>query len=286
MGMPSNPRRSTGRPLPLNNMMRLRHPSAQTPLHFRRMEVKYLLPDRLAPSFLDRIAPYTEVDPFLVASGQGQTQYPVTSLYFDSIDLHALAEKDAGLLSRRKLRLRTYGEEFSERASCFLEIKRRHDFVVSKDRLALSVGRVSHAPTEDLLSHLLHRIEADARVTAEANILHRRYNLQPTALVRYLRIPFVARHDRRFRITVDRDLAGFWRPARFLGPVPLHRCLIGYSVIELKWNHAVPSWFHAAIQDFNLVRTAFSKYAVTVLSLRDVFSGVPVSILRPVASFF
>lgn len=274
------------RPLPSSNMIRLRHPSAQTPLHFRRMEVKYLLPDRLVPSFLERIAPYTEVDPFLVAGGQGQTQYPVTSLYFDSADLHALTEKDAGLLSRRKLRLRTYGEEFSERASCFLEIKRRHDFLVSKDRLALSVGRISHAPMEDLLSHLLHRIEADANVTAEANLLHRWYNLQPTALVQYQRIPLVARHDRRFRVTIDRDLAGFWRPAQFLGPVPLHHCLLGHSVLELKWNHAVPSWFHAAIQDFDLVRTAFSKYAITVLSLRDVFSGDHAAILRPVASFF
>ncbi|MBI1934061.1 VTC domain-containing protein [Candidatus Peregrinibacteria bacterium] len=267
-------------------MMRLRRPSAQPPLHFRRMEVKYLLPDRLVPAFLERIAPYTEVDPFLVAKGQGQTQYPVASLYFDSADLHALAEKDAGLLSRRKLRLRTYAEEFSERAPCFLEIKRRHDFVVSKDRLALSVGRISHSPTEDLLSHLLHRIEAEANVTTEANLLHRWYNLQPMALVRYRRIPLVARHDRRFRVTVDRDLAGFWRPAQFLGPIPLHQCLLGYSVVELKWNHAVPSWFHAAIQDFDLVRTAFSKYAITVLSLRDVFSGDFTSILRPVASFF
>lgn len=266
-------------------MIRFSRRLPASPLHFRRMEVKYLLPDRFVPSFLERIAPYVDRDPFLVAAGRGQTHYPVTSLYFDSVDLHALAEKDAGLLSRRKLRLRTYGEEFSERAPCFLEIKRRHDFVVSKDRLALSVGRVSHDPAEDLLSHLLHRIEADAKVTAEANILHRRYNLQPTALVRYLRLPFVARHDRRFRITVDRDLAGFWRPPRFLGSVPFHHCLLGYSIIELKWNHAVPAWFHAVIQDFNLTRTAFSKYAVTVLSLRGVFSGMP-SLLRPAPSFF
>lgn len=267
-------------------MIRLRRSPSPSPLHFRRMEVKYLLPDRFVPAFLERMAPYTEVDPFLVAKGRGQTQYPVTSLYFDSIDLHALKEKDAGLLSRRKLRLRTYAEEFSERASCFLEIKRRHDFVVSKDRLALSVGRIGGDAAGNLLGHLLRRIEADAKVTAEANLLHRWYNLQPTALVRYQRTPLVSRHDRRFRVTVDRDLAGFWRPAQFLGPVPLHHCLLGYSVVELKWNHAVPSWFHTALQDFNLVRTAFSKYAITVLSLRDVFSGLSVSMLRPSASFF
>lgn len=256
-------------------MIRLRRSPSQPPLHFRRMEVKYLLPDRFVPAFLERMAPYTEVDPFLVAKGWGQTQYPVTSLYFDSVDLHALQEKDAGLLSRRKLRLRTYAEEFSERASCFLEIKRRHDFVVSKDRLALSVGRVSGDAVESLLRHLLRRIEADAKVTAEANLLHRWYNLQPTALVRYQRIPLVARHDRRFRVTIDRDLAGAWCPPQFLGSIPLRHCLLGYSVVELKWNHAVPAWFHAALQDFNLVRIAFSKYAVTVLSLREVFTGEP-----------
>ncbi|KKW37218.1 MAG: hypothetical protein UY85_C0059G0007 [Candidatus Peribacteria bacterium GW2011_GWB1_54_5] len=51
-----------------------------SPLHFRRIEVKFLIPDRIIPAFVDRIAPYTQPDPFLVEEGRGRTEYPVSSL--------------------------------------------------------------------------------------------------------------------------------------------------------------------------------------------------------------
>ncbi|MBT7928595.1 VTC domain-containing protein, partial [Candidatus Peregrinibacteria bacterium] len=117
----------------------------RAPLHFRRIELKYLIPDRIIPMFIDRIKPYTQPDPFLIEEGRGRLEYPVSSLYFDSIDLHALHEKESGLLSRRKVRLRTYEESFSETSSAFLEIKRRHDFIVSKDRLSLSMDKIDES---------------------------------------------------------------------------------------------------------------------------------------------
>ena len=82
------------------------------PLHFRRLELKYILPDRCIQPFLDSIAPYTQPDPYLVAESQGRSSYPVTSLYFDSMDLQSYQDKEAGLLSRWKVRLRTYDEQF------------------------------------------------------------------------------------------------------------------------------------------------------------------------------
>lgn len=241
--------------------------SLQAPLHFRRLETKYLVPERLVGRFLDRIAPYVEGDPYLKAEGKGRTHYPVLSLYFDSLDLQSLREKDAGLLSRRKLRLRTYEEGFSEKKPCFLEIKRRHDFIVSKDRLSLSVGHLNGiGQMSHLLGNLLGKVEASEAVTAEAQVLRGWYNLQPTALVRYSRMPFVARHDRKFRVTVDLRLEGAWRPMS-LWESHLHACMPRFAIIELKCNHAVPAWFHEAIQDCNLTRVAHSKYALVVRSL-------------------
>lgn len=252
----------------------LKLPPRQVPLHFRRMEIKYLLPDRYLEQFMDHLMPYVKPDPFLEMEGKGRTVYPVTSLYFDSIDLQSLREKDAGLLSRRKLRLRTYEEEFSEQTPAFLEIKRRHDFIVSKDRLSLSVGHLTSAhPMEHVLGHVLKRVEASEEVTAEAEVMRSWYNLQPTAFVSYLRAPFVGKHDRRFRITVDRGLRGMWKPPRLMGSLPLRPCMSGYSIIELKCNHSAPAWFHDIVQDFGLVHTASSKYAMTVLSLDPLFFG-------------
>jgi len=236
-----------------------------SPLHFRRIEVKYVLPDRLIPAFRDRIAPYTQPDPFLVQEGDGRAQYPVTSLYFDSIDLHSLYEKEAGLLSRRKVRLRTYAKEFSEQGYAFLEIKRRHDFVVSKDRLSLSVGHLhDKLPMAHLLDHVLERVEADEAVTNEAHLIQSWYNLQPTSLVSYMRTPFVGMQDRRFRITIDGDMETVWKPRTLMGPQIRTACHKGFSVVEMKCNHAIPSWFHDIIQEFELCRTAHSKYALCV----------------------
>ncbi|PIQ76864.1 hypothetical protein COU78_01025 [Candidatus Peregrinibacteria bacterium CG10_big_fil_rev_8_21_14_0_10_49_24] len=241
-----------------------------SPLHFRRIEMKFLLPDRLIPALIDRIAPYTQPDPFLVEEGKGRTKYPVTSLYFDSVDMHSFYEKDAGLLSRRKVRLRTYEEEFSEESYSFLEIKRRHDFVVSKDRLSLSVGQLhSSLPMAGLMDHLLKRVEASEEVTNEAHVLQGWYNLQPTALVSYMRQPFVGMQDRRFRITVDSNLKGVWKPRSLMGAKMYTNCHPGWSVVEIKSNHAIPAWFHDIIMDFELTRTAHSKYALCVRCLRE-----------------
>jgi hypothetical protein len=66
----------------------------KSPLHFRRIEIKYLLPDKYVPFFIRKILPYTQPDPFLVEEGKGRLSYPVSSLYFDSMDLHCVYEKD------------------------------------------------------------------------------------------------------------------------------------------------------------------------------------------------
>lgn len=252
----------------------LRSPQRQSPLHFRRVEMKYRMPDRLVPMLIDRLIPYTEIDPYLRSEGREQTSYPVTSLYFDSVDLDAMYEKDAGILSRRKVRLRTYTREFSERHPCFLEIKRRHDFIVSKDRLSLSVGHLkADLSMSNLLDHVLQKVEAREEVTAEAHLLRGWYNLQPSALVRYRRVPFVGRQEHRFRVTIDTDLEGAWQPPAFMGTVPMRVCTPGWSIVELKFNHAIPAWFHDLIQEFELNRVSYSKYATVMKCLQPHFGG-------------
>ena len=250
-------------------MKQVRTHARQSPLHFRRVEIKYRIPNRIVPLLIDRLSPYTQVDPFLANGERQKTSYPVTSLYFDSFDFHAVHEKDAGLLARRKVRLRTYEFEFSEQKPCFLEIKRRHDAIVSKDRLSLSVGHLhSTLSMHDLLDHVLSRVEAAEDVSAEAHLLRGWYNLQPTAIVQYRRIPFVGKQDSRFRITIDTDLKGMWMPPVLMGPIPLSSCLPGWSILELKFNHAIPAWFHDVVQEMELSRVSNSKYAMVVCALQ------------------
>ncbi len=240
------------------------------PLHFRRIELKYLLPERLLPMFRDRIAPYTQRDPFLVEHGVKDESYPVLSLYFDSVDLHFLQEKEAGLLARRKLRLRTYDTEFSPRSRTFLEIKRRYDATVSKDRIRSNLeGITTGMPVTGLLDSLLHSAEADDGVLSEARLLQSAYNLQPTTLVSYHRHPFVGRHDRRFRITLDHRMSAAWKPRQLLHEDMLTPIHPGWSILEVKFDHAVPAWFHDIVEDLELTRTAYSKYAWATIGMRQ-----------------
>jgi hypothetical protein len=226
------------------------------------MELKFLIPDRIIPSIIERIAPYTQSDPYLLEEGKGRSSYPVNSLYFDSLDFQALCEKEAGILSRRKVRLRTYEDYFSKDSKPFLEIKRRHDFIVSKDRISLPSGVLSKVSSSDfLLGELLDRAE-ESEVLNEARLLNSWYGLQPTTFVSYERTPFVGLQDLRFRITFDSNLAGSWRPSSFLGEQQLHACHPGQSVLELKCNHSIPAWFHDIVQEFQFNRVSHSKYAL------------------------
>ena len=258
------------------------------------------MPERFVEQYIERITPFTDLDPFLLSEGKGRTWYPVTSLYFDSADLQALFEKEAGWLSRRKIRLRTYDDWFSESGNTFLEIKRRYDFLVSKDRLQLSIGSMDWVTYKTgFLNHLLKRVEASEDVSAEAETLRAWYNLRSTALVKYRRMAFVGKEDRNLRLTIDSHLQGMWRPPSLIGPRPYSSCgmdvvtpnLIAYgahvhdgimstlpanswNIIEFKCNHSIPGWLHQIVKDMELTRSAYSKYAMVVRALRpQLFEG-------------
>lgn len=266
--------------------------SRRAPLHFRRIELKYVLPARRVQELVDRISPYMEADPFMVAGGR--PSYAVTSLYFDSFDLQSLFAKEAGWLSRRRIRLRAYDDKFVAGSTAFLEVKRRHDFLVSKDRLPLQLtpdvlARPTHAR---LLRDLLRTArELDQPATDEALVVDAWFNLQPTALVAYDRIAFVSGSDNELRLTIDRDLRGVWKPRALAGRQlyswcgvhPLLPRLMAYGthrprgpqparandylVVELKFAHSIPRWMHQVVQVMQLERSAYSKYAWVVRNL-------------------
>ena len=257
-----------------------RRKDPRAPLHFQRIELKYFLPYRYLEHFVERVSRRTNVDPYLVQEGLGRTRYPVTSLYFDSWDLSAWREKEDGQFFRRKIRLRTYTDEFSEHAPCFLEIKRRLDAVVLKDRIGLPAGVLTpDVWPSRLLPHLLSHAEARDETSDEAEMMRGWFNLQPTAIVRYQRTALVAKEDPNTRITVDHNLQGVFRPPSILGTVPLRGidninatgmdAISGkYALLEIKSNNVIPAWLHEVIADLELTRTAYSKYYLVVLALR------------------
>ena len=99
-------------------------------LRFERFESKYLLTEAQAQAVRRFVRPYVESDSH--ASRRPDNGYPIASLYLDTPDLRLQRETLEGQRNRYKLRVRAYTDDAS--APVFLEIKRRNNQVIQKQR--------------------------------------------------------------------------------------------------------------------------------------------------------
>ena len=76
-------------------------------MQFKRYELKYYLNQVQSDSALLQLSSLMEMDSYCV----NQQGYRIRSLYFDSIDDECLYQKQSGNLLRKKIRLRTYGDD-------------------------------------------------------------------------------------------------------------------------------------------------------------------------------
>ena len=87
-----------------------------------------------------------------------------------------------------------------------------------------------------------------------------RRRLRPVMLIDYERRPYVSRFDPEFRLTFDDTLRATRTPS--LHPAPGENArdvLSGYTIMEVKFRHHVPSWFHRILQSYDLRRQSISK---------------------------
>ena len=233
---------------------------------FNRFELKYLISLQQAERFKAGMRPYVIPDEY----GHNNGRYTLSSLYYDSPDLHCYRENDDGLKFRRKLRMRRYGtdELFTEESPVFLEIKQRYDRVTQKRRTVLpyrealrlcndrqmpDVGSDDRALIEEIYAFLWQR------------------NLLPMSLVRYERQAFVGTaHDRGLRVTFDTSLSFQARQLRLheepsgLPMLPANRV-----VMEIKVNERIPVWLTELIAAHNLQRVGMSKYCRSIDAARN-----------------
>ncbi len=73
-----------------------------------RYERKYLVPNSAMNQLRKRLLPFVLADKNTLPAPDGNTQYTVRSIYFDSRSLDFYDEKMEGLLLRRKFRIRGY----------------------------------------------------------------------------------------------------------------------------------------------------------------------------------
>src|SRR5687767_2078079 len=101
--------------------------------HIQRFECKYLVTEAVAESVRKCIAPVAVADAH--AKSRPGSSYPIVSLYLDSAALTFGRETIEGQRDRYKLRVRTYSD--APDAPVFLEVKRRSNLIVHKQRCPL-----------------------------------------------------------------------------------------------------------------------------------------------------
>jgi hypothetical protein len=166
----------------------------------------------------------------------------INSLYFDTPAYSNAFEKADGLISRKKARIRWYGDLFGEISQPVLEIKTKENSVAGKRRYPLSPFVLGISGDEPAIRPGLDQPE---------DALHPRILLMsqiPTLLVSYQRRYFLSA-DRRFRLTIDCHLKFYhrglnkqrWIPGPEKNPA---------TIIELKYAQEddsdarnITSWF-------------------------------------------
>ena len=230
----------------------------KTSLHFQRFEFKYYLPrrkaDKLVPTLLTRM----EWDPYIL--GSGRDSYRVRSLYFDTAGFGCFHDKESGLADRKKMRLRYYAEALTPDTLVFVEIKRKLDALVVKDRIQLTAKACGNGELDSALRTAL-RADPQNAFLHELHLFKMRNQLRPNLLVTYDRKALVAGRDKRFRVTFDYDITSQLH-ADLLQPIGHPRAVFPEGVVlELKFNNILPNWFLRIIQNYQLQRIAYSKYS-------------------------
>lgn len=213
------------------------------------------------------------MDPDPYAAGIKDHTYRVTSLYFDSDTLDHYNEKLDGNKTRKKYRIRTYAREPQPGLEVFLEIKRRKNSVVIKDRVNVPYEAVK-AITFDSLFELIKKdsIPRGLAVTLQEFIFDLyRLRMTPKVLVSYVRKPLIAKINKRIRVTFDSSIRSVStdhlfcsEPGRFLFPNEV--------VMEIKFSGSMPWWLHHVIQKYGVRYEAISKYCLGVDSCESEWS--------------
>lgn len=221
-----------------------------------------MLHKRLRDEVESELGNFLQFDPFV--AGRPNNQYFVRSLYFDDPVNSAFYDKIDGLHTRSKFRIRTYTDDPEEDVPQFMEEKGRYNNRVFKHRTPIAPLHIGRGSTAAIVDALLAGQDDDPTLGKFRFEFYRK-QIRPVALVDYRRRPYVSRYDPEFRVTFDEKLRGTLTDSLF--PPRTHKnvdLLTGYTVMEVKFGHQLPSWFHRIIQSYELRRVSLSKICETM----------------------
>jgi len=227
-----------------------------------RLEYKYLVPVTLLPKIRAEALIYMNYDPY--AEIRPKKEYTVRSIYLDTTDFQCYQEKYEGYKIRNKYRIRVYNEHDHDNLA-FLEIKRKNENFISKDRARLYLKNLLPLlKTKNAEEYLLRKTNGTSELEEAKKFLFHYYskNLLPASLVVYEREAFMGKYGFDLRITFDKNLRGSMNPSfdDFFSEKDLKFAFPEFFILEIKFHQTFPAWIPQMVTKFNLLRTSVSKY--------------------------
>jgi SPX domain protein involved in polyphosphate accumulation len=231
-----------------------------------RQEYKYLVPKDDLEDLKARVMPYLIGDDHIHIGTSNE--YTVRSIYFDTTHLDKYHKKLAGLLARKKIRIRGYNE-YQPGSIVFLEIKRKNNMSISKNRAPVAFEDLSKLLFGGDISTFIKERNDFPLALENANrfLFHYyRYNLKPVVLVMYEREAYINKFDHTDRVTFDKNLRSIAYPSikDLYSNENIKYTYTDHFILEVKSNKGFPKWMKPVIGHFGLKREAISKYTESI----------------------
>ncbi len=215
-----------------------------------RHELKYFITPVQATELTARLCQVMKFDRYSVERGN----YLISSVYFDTPENRSLAGTEAGLLKRKKYRIRAYNHSDS---FISLERKTKRGTLGKKESVRI---------TRQIYDDIMYR-RGESLLTLDSDLAHEFYHMlnvegyRPKTVVEYNRRAFVADAS-NVRITLDSNIKGsgagvdmFVDSGSLVYTVP--PCWV---VLEVKYDHFLPDYIRNLLPDDSVMQSACSKY--------------------------
>ena len=225
-----------------------------------RQELKYVCSSPELDILRSRLLPLMKLDSHL---GRDQT-YNIRSIYLDDYADTCLEENESGINERVKIRIRIYDRSPSR---INLEFKYKRNGMTHKESTPISEEMCRRIMSGEAIS--IWETGGDRLLNQLAVLMQTRL-LRPKVIVEYERTVFVSETG-NVRVTFDWNIRGSHHIERFFEPNLYAAAVLepGKHVLEVKYDELLPDYIAQALDNGRLERTAFSKYYLSRITLKE-----------------
>ncbi len=223
---------------------------------FERREKKMLIDNDLVKDFVNDILEYMTPDEYNV----GGEPYMISNIYFDDDGDNVIRHSVSKPPFKEKLRIRSYGVPNKD-TKVYIEIKRKLKGVGIKRRAKLPLCQLSEYLETGKHPENIKYI--DEQVLREVDYYRATYHVCPKVYISYMRNAYFGKENKKFRITLDRDITVRRQDLDLsLGSYGEKLLPEGKALLEVKFEGSVPLWFAHIMSKYSLSFTPYSKYGI------------------------